>query len=281
MKANSRKQRNQRIQTQEIPISDAPSNKKGDQLAILVCVGLLSLAVAMLGGGIYWSLTSLTNDFRQPPYDWVNAAIVTSTLVFAVLATRALIWFSVLGPIILATRMNAWQSLETFSSKGMAVARFYPGGTSWLSTALVQSLVNRGKYDEALAAADLEWNRSGSDDRQAQNLGTMCFAAGVAHQAKSDMKKAQIWNERAISVLNKSMEQLQQPKKGVLAKATEPQSAQAIGQFKIQLAAAYFNNATIYFNNQDFRRARENYKLAIDNAVKAPEFPQKAEIIRF
>ncbi len=188
---------------------------------------------------------------------------------------------SVFGPVLLGSRMGAWQSLETFCRKGMPLSRIQPGGSSLLSTALVQSLVNRGQYEAALSAADAEWAKSGNDDRQAQNLGTMCFAAGVAKQAQSDLKQAQVWNERAIGVLNKSLEQLQKPPKGFMAKLQATQSDQILGQLKIQMAAAYFNNATIYFNNQDFRRARENFKLAVDNAVKAPEFPQKADIIKF
>jgi tetratricopeptide (TPR) repeat protein len=203
------------------------------------------------------------------------------TLTFSVLAARAVLWMSVFGPVILGSRMGSWQSLETFCRKGMALSAIQPGGSALLSTALVQSLVNRGQYEAALSAAESEWARSGSDDRQAQNLGTMCFAAGVAKQAQSDLKQAQLWNERAISVLNKSMEQLQKPPKGLMAKLQASQSGQVIGQLKIQMAAAYFNNATIYFNNQDFRRARENFKMAVDNAVKAPDFPQKAEIIKF
>jgi len=163
----------------------------------------------------------------------------------------------------------------------MGFAKLYPGGTAWLATALVQSLVNRGQYEAALAAADEEWHRSGSNDKQAQNLGTLCFAAGVAKQAQSDWKQAQAWNERAIGVLNKAMEQAQKPQKGIMAKVAATQAPQMLGQFRIQLAAAYFNNATIYFNNQDFRRAKENYKNAVENSMKAPEFPQKAEITRF
>lgn len=281
MKANSKKPRNTRVQRQEIPVNDAPSNEQGDKFAFALFLGLLTLSAVILGGGLYWSASNLAHDFRQPPYDWVNAGIMVLTLVLALLVARALLWFSVLGPIILGTRMNAWRSLDAFAQKGMVVAKIQPGGSAWLSTALVQSLVNRGQYDEAIAAANAEWERSGSIDRYAQNLGTLCFAAGIAEQAKSDLKKAQTWNERAIGVLNKSMEQMLQPKKGIMAKVAAQQSDQVIGQFKIQLAAAYFNNATIYFNNQDFRRARENYKLAVDNAVKAPEFPQKGEIIRF
>ena len=31
----------------------------------------------------------------------------------------------------------------------------------------------------------------------------------------------------------------------------------------------------------DYRRAKENYRLAIENAKKSPDFPQKADMIKF
>ncbi len=50
-----------------------------------------------------------------------------------------------------------------------------------------------------------------------------------------------------LKILNKSLEQLSQPQKGLMAKIASTQSEQALGQLRMQLAAAYFNNATIYF----------------------------------
>ena len=67
----------------------------------------------------------------------------------------------------------------------------------------------------------------------------------------------------------------------MVAKVLATQSEQSAGQLRTQLAAAYFNNATIFFNANDYRRAKENYRLAIENAKKAPEFPQKADMIKF
>jgi tetratricopeptide (TPR) repeat protein len=279
MKAHSKKARN-RVQAAEIPVNDAPSNVKGDRFAVALFVALVCAAAALLVGGAYWSISGLLAALH-PPINWGSCVLLSSTLVISVLAARALASMSIFGPIMLGTRMGAWKSLEGFARKGMPFSRLYPGGSIWLSTALVQSLVNRGHYDDAMAAADAEWNRSGKDERQAQNLGTLCFAAGIAKQAQGDFKQAQMWNERALGVLNTSLEQLLKPAKGIMAKIASPQSGQMIGQLRMQLAAAYFNNATIYFNNMDYRRAKENYRSAVENAVKAPDFPQKPEIIKF
>jgi tetratricopeptide (TPR) repeat protein len=286
MKANSKKTRtiksqNNKAQNPEIPVNTAPSNATGDKLSYLLCAGVVVLSATTLIGGGFWTGSEFITSMRHAPIDWVHALCMLFLFAFCILAARALAWLSLFGSVLLGTRMGAWQSVEMFCRKGMAFSKIFPGGSSWLSTALVQSLVTRGAYKDALTAADAEWARSGEDDKQAQNLGTLCFAAGVANQAERDVKQALVWNDRAIVVLNKSMQQLENPGKGLMAKAAAVQSQQVMGQLKVQLAAAYFNSATIYFNNQDFRRARENYKHAVENAVKAPEFPQKADIIKF
>jgi len=286
MNMNSKKGRpgkaqQNKVQNTEIPVNSAPSNATGDKLAVLLFVAVMLLAVGTLVGGGFWTGNDFVTTVRHTPIDWAHAAVMLFLFAFCILATRALAWLSLFGSVILGTRMNAWKSVEAFCHKGMPFSRLFPGGSSWLSTALVQSLVSRGQYKDALAAADFEWNRSGADDKHAQNLGTLCFAAGVANQAQRDVKQALLWNERAIGVLNKSLEQLEKPAKGLMAKAAAVQTQQVLGQFKIQLAAAYFNNATIHFNNQDFRRARENYKHAVENAMKAPDFPQKSDIVKF
>lgn len=171
--------------------------------------------------------------------------------------------------------------VETVGQKGPMLRKLLPGGSAWLTTALVQSQVNRGQYDAALAASQGEWDFYSKDEKQRTNLGTLAFTAGLAQQGLGNIKESQVWNERAIEILNKSLEQLSQPQKGLVAKLASTQSEQALGQLRMQLAAAYFNNATIYFNSNDHRRAKEMYKLAVENAKKSPEFPQRNEMVKF
>ena len=275
------KQKKRGPESASIPVDTTPSNAKGDQLSMALLIGLLVLATAILGFGLFWSIQEFHAGFNQHPLDWGKCAVAFVALVLSILAARSIASISFFGSVALASRMGAWKTVEAIGLKSGQLRKLIPGGTTWLTTAYLQTLVSRGRYKEAIAASQSEWERSSEDPKQIQYLGTVCYTAGIATQADGDLKQSQLWNERAVEILNKCIEQLGKPPKGMLAKLTAPQSEQATGQLRTQLSAAYFNLATHYFNGQDYRRAKENYKLALDNAKKAPDFPQKNEMIKF
>jgi len=264
-----------------IPISDTPSNARGDQLCMLMLGGLLVLSAATLVGGMYYGIMGFHTSFTHAPILYWDCLGYFLLVAASILVARAIGSLSFFGTVALGTRFGAWKAVEAIGSKAPQLKRVLPGGASWLSTAYVQSVCNRGLYKEAIAAAQAEWDRSSKDPKQYQHLGTICFTAGIACQGLGDIKQSHAWNEKALDILNKCSEELAKPQKGMLAKAMAPQTEQAAGQLKMQLAATYFNVATYYFNVQDYRRAKENYRLALENARIAPEFPQKAEMIKF
>ncbi|MBS2001497.1 MAG: hypothetical protein JST44_08320 [Cyanobacteria bacterium SZAS LIN-5] len=264
-----------------MPVNTAESNSRGDQLSTALLFGLLVVSVVVLSGGLYWGITNFHSAFSAKPIDWLQCVVSAIVIVASFLVARSIAWMSMFGSIALASRMGAWKMVETIGSKGPWLRKVLPGGSPWLTTALVQSQVNRGQYEAALAASQSEWDFYVNDEKQKTNLGTIAFTAGLAQQGLGNIKESQMWNERAIEILNKSLEQLSKPQKGLVARFAAPQSEQALGQLRMQLAAAYFNNATVYFNANDYRRAKENYKQAIENAKKSPDFPQRNEMVKF
>lgn len=264
-----------------MPVNTAESNTRGDQLSTALLFGLLVASVLVLTAGLYWGITNFHTAFTAKPTDWLQCVASAVVIVASFLVARSIAWMSMFGSIALASRMGAWKMVETVGSKGPLLRKVLPGGSPWLTTALVQSQVNRGQYEAALAASQSEWDFYAADEKQKTNLGTIAFTAGLAQQGLGNIKESQMWNERAIEILNQSLDKLSQPQKGLVAKFAAPQSEQALGQLRMQLAAAYFNNATVYFNANDYRRAKENYKQAIENAKKSPDFPQRNEMVKF
>lgn len=265
----------------QLPVNTDPSDPRGDQLSTLALFGLLTLAVVVLIGGVYYGVSGFHSAFIQKPTDWLQCVVMSVVIVGSFLLARSVAWLAMFGTVALASRLGSWKMVETVGSKGPLLRKLLPGGSTWLTTALVQSQVNRGQYETALKAVQEEWDYYCNDEKQKVNLGTLAFTGGLAEQGLGNIKGSQAWNERAIDVLNKSLEQLSQPQKGMMAKLASTQSAQALSQLRMQLAAAYFNNATIYFNSNDYRRAKENYKNAIEHARKSPDFPQRDEMVKF
>jgi len=286
MKNQMKQQQGRRLkrggpETGEMPINTDESNPRGDQLSTALLFGLLILSVVVMVGGVWWGILNFHAAFTAKPTDWLQCIVSSIVIVASFLVARSIAWLSMFGTVALASRMGSWKMVETVGSKGPLLRKVLPGGSPWLTTALVQSQVNRGQYDAALAASQSEWDFYSKDEKQRTNLGTLAFTAGLAQQGLGNIKESQMWNERAIEILNKSLEQLSQPQKGLVARFASTQSEQALGQLRMQLAAAYFNNATIYFNSNDHRRAKKNYESAVENAKKAPDFPQRNEMVKF
>lgn len=264
----------------EVPVNTAPSNVKGDNMSLGLFFALIIASAVTLGAGVYFSSTRFVAAINATPVDWTTIVGMTLLLTAALLVARSLFWLAFFGPVMLASRMGAWQTCETMCRRAIKLPATLSRGSSWASVALVQSLVTRGQFAEAITVAEDEWTRSGGDKRQVQNLGPLCVTVGIASQVEADMKESLKWNERGVECLTTVLEDLNKPKQGFMSKVMAPQSQEWLGQVRTQLAVAHFNIASIYMQKQDHRRAKENFKKSVDFANQAPEFPQKGDIMR-
>lgn len=278
---NREKQRVRKLgETQAPPVNTAPSNELGDKYATLLFYSAEVLAGLLLIGGTAFSVTKFIQAINAHPLDWVTCIWMTLALAFTFVVARSLAWLAVLGSVLLAGKLNAWQSMEDISRKAQKMQKLMPSGASWANMVLAQSLASRGKYKEAAEIAELEWTRNGASDKNDQTLGPTCAIASFAYQIEGDMKNALVWNDRTITTLGRAIENLKKPKKGMLANAMSAQSGQYVAQVQTQLGAAYFGNANIYFQQMNYRQAKENYKKTIEVMSQASESPQKAEILK-
>lgn len=264
----------------EVPVNNTESNARGDRMALGLYCALILASVVTLGGGVWFSATRFNTAVSQAPIDWSMAIMMSLVLIATLLVARSLFWLAYFGTVMLSSRIGAWKTCESICRQAIKLPPGLSRGTSWASVALTQSLVARGEYKDAIVIADEEWARSGSDPRQVQNLGPLCVTTGMASQLVDDSKESLKWNERGIECLNKAMEDLEKPKKGLFNKAMAPQSTEWIGQVRTQLAVAHFNIATMYLSKGDRRRGKENFKKANDYANQAPDFPQKSDIMK-
>lgn len=271
----------QSSQSRDLPVNDTPSNTTGDKLSVALFFALFGSALAICGFGFYYSISRFSLALTTTPVDLWNCLFMTLVLAASLMVARMLYWLAFFGSVLLASRIGGWNSAETICRQAIKFAKLVPNGSGWAAVSLVQSLIGRGQFEEAIAVAEAEWERNGDNEKQAMNLGPMCVAAGMAHQATGDFKQASAWNDRGISALTKILEQAENKEaKGFFAKAARMQASQWTGQVKMQLAVAHFHSATFHFNSQDFRRAKENFKKSVDYANQSPDFPQKQDVIK-
>ncbi len=269
-------------QGQEFPVNNTPSNAQSDNMGLALFIVALSLGLLAFVGGSYYCITQFIQSVQTQPVQWMNAILMTGFLVVSIYTARTLVWLGFFGTVMLCSRAGGWKRAEETARIAIKLDKFMPNGTGWASMALCQSLLTRGLFKESLEVAETEWQKNGSNPKQAINMGPLCACAGMANQVEGNVKQTLAWNERALTSLNHMHEQYTDPKKnkGLLAKITRPQSAEWVGQIKMQLAATYFNNATIHMGMMDHRRAKESFKKAVEMAVQAPDFPQKADILK-
>ncbi len=266
----------------KFPVNETPSNQQYDNLGLALFITALTLALCALVGGSYYCISQFVQAIQSKPIEWMTCILMTGFLVVSLYTARTLVWLGFFGTVMMCSRMGAWKRAEETAMLGIRLGKFMPNGTGWASMALSQSLLQRGQFKESLAVAEDEWQRNGSNPKQAINMGPLCACAGMANQVDGNPKQTLVWNERALSSLNYMYEEYSDPKKekGLMRKITKTQSAEWLGQIKMQLAATHFNNATIHMNSMDHRRAKESFKKAVEFAVQAPDFPQKTEILK-
>lgn len=267
---------------QQFPVNNAPSNKQYDNLGLALFITALTLSLCSLVGGSYYCISQFVQAIQSQPIQWMTCILMTGFLVVALYTARTLVWLGFFGTVMMCSRMGAWKRAEETATLGIRLGKFMPNGTGWAAMALSQSLLQRGLFKESLVVAEDEWQRNGDNPKQAINMGPLCACAGMANQVEGNIKQTLVWNERALSSLNYMYQEYSDPakEKGLMRKITKSQSAEWLGQIKMQLAATHFNNATIHMGANDHRRAKESFKKAVEFAVQAPDFPQKAEILK-
>jgi hypothetical protein len=263
----------------ELRLDAAPSNEAGDKQAQMIFIGLSLFSIVLVCGGLFFSIATLIGGINSGHFLWgaiVGGAIGIGVCIFL---ARALAWMSHFGAIMYAMKVRAWESQERLCQSALKNWRIHPGGAAMAALMLVQSLVGRGQFDEAIEAGQEQWKLHGEDPKFAETLAPMFTSLGMAYQVKGDPKEAIVWTDRGISAMQRSLADLSE-KKTWRAKFAGLQGIEWTKQLKMQLSVAYFNNATSYFNQMNYRQAKQAYKQALDACNQAPDFPEKDDIVR-
>ena len=266
-------------QKPELPVNATPSNESGDKQAVLIHYGLLTGSAVITFAIILFSIAQLVGGINSHPLNWFGIVAGVLGLPIAFFVGRSMFWLSFFAPIMVAAKSKSWESQEKLCRKALGFSKVLPAGASTASTMLVQSLVSRGQFEDAMSLGEEEWTAHGANPKFDENLGPLSAALGLAQQMRGEARQSIVWNERAIECFTRSLDNFAN-KKSLFSKVAGAQSAQVVGNLKMQLAVVYFNNATSYFNLQNHRSAKVNFQKANEYATQSPDFPEKADLMR-
>lgn len=255
------------------------SNVIVDQRMMLIHKGILAAGVLGILAIWYFAATQLFASLQSSPVNYLGIVLCGLAIGGSFIVARALFWLSFIGPIMLAAKDKAWYSQEELCRKAQKFANFLPAKGTTATAILIQSLVSRGKFEEAFQLGDDVWQKYGDNTKFDENTSGIAAALGLACQMQGDGKNSIVWNDRAIESFNRLTETMK-TKKSLFAKVAAPQQQQLIGNINTQLTVSYFNNATSHFNLRNHRQAKLNYQKALETANQAPDFPEKADLVK-
>jgi tetratricopeptide (TPR) repeat protein len=264
----------------EYPVTVVESNETVDKQVMLMHYGILAIAVLLSAGLLGWGGYEMYLGLHSKPIGWMNEAWGVTAVVSIFFIVRGLFWLSIISPIMVGAKGKGWKSQEDLCRKALKFSKLTPGGGLTVAFMLVQSLISRGQFDEAIAIGEEQGKIYENDPKMAEGLGPVCGAVGLAYQVKGDPRQSITWSEKAIDAYGKAIEKYTATKKSWMTKITEAQGGDIAGSIRAQMTVSYFNNASSYFNMQNFRMAKQNFHKALETANQAPEFPDKAEIVK-
>lgn len=268
----------QRGKRQEIPINKTESNTATDKQAMILFTALGCGSILLFALALTWGTSLIVSGFVTPT-QWVRIVAGLAIITASVFVVRSLAWLSFFGAIVFAFKTGAWKTQEHLSRKACKWWRMFPGGGTTAATLLVQSLTNRGEFEEAIKTGEEQFNIHGSNAKASQNLAGMYVTVGMACQVIEQPKESIVWNERAITALTASVAELT-TKKNWFAKMAGGQAQEWAGSLQQQLALATFNNAGCYMKLMNHRAAKQQFKKALEYANQAPDFAEKRDLIR-
>lgn len=264
----------------EVPVNTAESNEVVDKQSMLIHYAIFSGAILASVGLLGWGGYEIYLGLQSKPIGWTEEFWGVSALASIFFVFRGMFWLSIISPVMMSAKSKAWKSQEALCRKALQYGKIIPGGGLTIVFMLIQSLISRGQYEEAIALGEEQANAYKDDPKMAEGLGPVCGAVGMAYQIRGDARQSITWCEKAIDAYAKALEKYTAPKKSIMTKLTESQGGDIKGSILSQMTVSYFNNASSYFNLQNFRLAKVNFQKSMDTAIASPEFPEKADIIK-
>lgn len=257
-------------QIQQTKPTPTPSGQ--DKLAYAVFWGTLGGGTILNGVMVFFIMQALRTDMAKSSVDWLHAGFMFVSLLLALFLLRAVIWGAFVLGAGMASRTQSWAAQTKICTWAMKVRDILPGGASWAAQAIIQQLMTRGEYEEVIDLGTREYELMVSRKSKDHTLALLCSCVGLAYQSKNENHRAIEWNERSAEQFKAMFASLDKNAKKLAGQGL-------VDQLSMQYAGVYANLGALYLALGNKAKAKENFKLSMEQARKLPDSAQKRELV--
>jgi len=188
---------------------------------------------------------------------------------------RAIVWGSFILSTAVASRTQSFTAQQKLCQWARKFRHLLPGGASWATQTIIQRLITKEDYKEAIALGSAEYEQLSKKNAKDQSLANLCACIGFAYQMQGEQHRSIEWNEKSVQSYEQLFAALE--KGGGMSKFA---GQTVVDNLNLQYAQVLVGLGTAYLNVQNRMKAKEHLKNALQQARKAPDSPQRRDIIR-
>lgn len=244
-----------------------------------LCYGIFAGALILGFSLNIWLVYLVTHNvvaaYSEHPINWVQAILYTVLLAMALSLVRGIVWGSFVLSATVAARTQAVKAQMDICTWARKFRYILPGGAAWATQAIIQRMITKEEYKEAIALGSEEYELMIKKNPKDQSLANLCACIAFAYQMQNEQHRAIEWNEKAVKSFDEIFAAI--GKSGGVSKYAGQSILQTL---YIQHAQVLMGLAMSYLSVRNRMKAKENLKEAISQARKAPDSSQKRDVIR-
>ena len=207
--------------------------------------------------------------------NWLNTALMAALLVGLLFAVRAAFTAAFVVSATVAGRTNAFSAQHKICTWALKYKSILPDRASWASQAIIQQMMTKQNYDQVIEFGTTQYEDITSKNPKDHSLAVLCNFVAMSYQLKGDLLKSIEWNERSIEQFGKFFASIEKSK---FAKKLGGQGVVEAMTINYAQVLAHLGNS--YYQQQNFRKAKELFKQSLEQAKKTSETPERRQLIK-
>jgi len=263
------------VQLEQSNPAAAPVVPERNRLCYSVLAGCLIAGFVINAFLVYYLAHNAVDAFGQQPINWFPAILYTVLLAMALSLIRAVVWGSLVLSASLASRTQSYTAQMSICQWARKLRYLLPGGATWATQAIIQRMISKEQYKEAIALGSAEYEVLAKKNAKDQSLANLCACIAFAYQMQNEQHRSIEWNEKSVQSFEEIFASI--AKSGGMKKFA---GQSVVETLQIQYAQVLVGLGIAYLSVQNRMKAKEHLKNALQQARKAPDSAQRRDVIK-